>query len=219
MSRLKNTKKLFFDKYLYKVSVWSALSEQFRGKSIDHTEASLRQILNEMEYKGETSRLVGNQWYSKTVTVQDVRLTLALAILASGVDDYHFRVEGNTLSFYVNDETALGTVCDLFDNTGKIREVCRPENDKIKDFLLANPKQIIRAEYSHKYKVTVNALRDADSFKQWAEKLPKLKVMPKNNYTVGGYFYVADLKTLSLCQIFLGDRICRVDELRSFSEI
>ena len=43
--------------------------------------------------------------------------------------------------------------------------------------------------------------------------------MPRNDYLIGGYFYVADQKTLSLCRIFLGDKIRRVDELRTFEEI
>ena len=219
MSRLKKTKKLFYDKYLYKICVFTPLSTHFRGKDIKGTQCALRVILDEMEYRGETERITGSRWNSKKITIQDVRRDLALSILAQGLDSFHFRVEGGTLSFYTNDETALDTVIALYDGNWSIREICKPESDKIKEFLLANPKQIIRPEYSHKYKVTVNGLDDPESFKDWAAKLPKLKVMPRNNYRVGGYFYVADQKTLSLCRIFLGDKIRRVDELRTLEEI
>ena len=219
MSRLKKTKKLFYDKYLYKICVFTPLSTHFRGKDIEATQCSLRAILDEMEYRGETERITGSRWNSKKITIQNVRRDLALSIMAQGLEDFHFRVEGGTLSFYTNDETALDTAIALYDGMWDIREICKPENDKIKEFLLSNPKQIIRPEYSHKYKVTINGLDDPESFKDWAAKLPKLKVMPKNNYRIGGYFYVADQKTLSLCRIFLGDKIRRVDELRTLEEI
>lgn len=217
MKQLKKTKKLFYDKYVYKIVVITPLASMFRGASIENTLAELDHFLRSMEYQGETTKTVGSRWNSRNVTIQEVRRDLALVHLLSSESDYFVRVEGDLLSIYSSDENIIDTGSELYD--GHVREVWRPENDKIKDFLLSTPKQIIRAEYSHKYKVTVNGLPDPSTFKQWAEKIPKLKIMAKNDYYIGGYFYVADQKTLSLCRIFLGDKIRRVDELRTFEEI
>lgn len=217
MKQLKKTKKLFYDKYVYKIVVLTPLASMFRGASMEDTLTEIDHFLRSMEYQGETEKSVGTRWNSRKVTIQEVRRDLALVHLLSSESNYFIRVEGDMLSVYSNDENIMDTGAELYQ--GCLREVWRPESDKVKDFLLTNPKQIIRPEYSHKYKVTINGLSDPESFKEWAVKLPKLKVMPRNDYRVGGYFYVADQKTLSLCRIFLGDRIRRVDELRTFEEI
>ena len=204
-------------KYVYKIVVVTPLASMFRGADTENTLAEIDHFLRSMEYQGETAKTVGSRWNSRKVTIQEVRRDLALVHLLSSESDYFVRIEGDILSVYSSDESIIDTVTELYQ--GHLREVWRPENDKIKAFLLGNPKQIIRTEYSHKYKVTVNGLSDPVTFIQWAEKIPKLKIMSKNNYDIGGYFYVADQKTLSLCRIFLGDRIRRVDELRTFDEI
>lgn len=195
------------------------MASEFRGNSIRNTIDNLQNEYLSMQELGEKERTFGSRWNSKVVTIDDVQRALLLSKLAADLNDFHFRVEGSILSFYTNSEPTLTQIVELYKNTYCIREIWRPESDKVKNFLLSNPKKIIRPEYSHKYKVTVNGLKDPDNFKEWAQKLPKLKIMPNNNYQVGGYFYVSDEKTLSLCRIFLGDKIRRVDELRTLDEI
>lgn len=219
MSRFKKTKKLFYDKYIYKVSLQCHIASEFRGNNIRNTIDNLQNDFLSMKELGESQRTFGSRWNSKVIKIDDLERALILARMAADLNDYHFRVEGSILSFYTNSDPTVNQIVDLYENTYCIREIWRPENDKIKTFLLSNPKKIIRPEYSHKYKVTINGLKDPDNFKEWAKQLPKLKIMPRNNYQVGGYFYVSDEKTLSLCRIFLGDRIRRVDELRTLDEI
>lgn len=215
----KRTKKLFYDKYVYKVTVWTNLAEHFRGNDMSATTLYIQNIYDNMILKGENERSWGSRWNTKNITLEQVQREVAFCHLISSLESYHVRVEGSHLSVYTNDEGFLDTASELYKQPYALKEIWRPENDKIKEFLLSNPKKILRPEYSHKYKVTVNSIPDAESFKQWASKLPKLKVMSKNNYVVGGYFYVADEKTLSLCRIFLGSRIRRVDEILLESEI
>lgn len=215
----KQTKKLFYDKFVYKVTVVTALAENFRGNDISATAHYLQHVYEKMVEKNETEKSWGSRWNVKTIKLHQVQRDIEYCHLISLLDSYHVRVEGNHLSIYTNDLKFLESTKTLYNEPYVLREIWQPENDKIKEFLLTNPKKIIRPEYSHKYKVTVNGIPDIESFKQWASKLPKLKVMPRNNYVVGGYFYVADEKTLSLCRIFLGDRIRRVDEIFLESEI
>lgn len=217
--RNKQTKKLFYDKFVYKVTVVTALAENFRGNDIPATSHYLQHVYEKMVEKNETEKSWGSRWNIKTIKLHQVQRDITFSHLISSLDSYHVRVEGNHLSVYTNDLDFLENTKKLYDEPYALREMWLPENDKIKDFLLSNPKKIIRPEYSHKYKVTVNSIPDIESFKQWASKLPKLKVMSRNNYTIGGYFYVADEKTLSLCRIFLGDRIRRVDEILLENEI
>jgi len=212
----KKTKKLFFDRYLYKIAVITPLASNFRGNDMDQTRRYLDSYKDTMLRDGSTETLVGHSWNRVQVRLDEVYRDLAFTVLLETQTDSTIRIEGTTLSFYTNEETDIDTIVELYDY--HVKEISKPADDKIKDFLLANPKTIIRPEYSHKYKVTVNPLDDSAGFKGWAKQLPKLKVMP-HNYRLGGYFYVADTKTLSLCHLFLGDRIRRVDELRTVSEI
>jgi hypothetical protein len=133
------------------------------------------------------------------------------------LSDYTLRVESSSLGLYSNDIDFIEKVTTIKDI--HIEETSQAADNKVKEFLLSTPKAIIRKEYTHKYKVTVNALWDsADSFTTWAHKLPKIKTTG-NNYKFGGYFYVADEKTLSLCHIFLSDKVRKVEELVTFEEI
>jgi hypothetical protein len=213
----KKTKKLFFDRYLYKVAVRTPLALHFRGNDLESTRRKIDAIRNKMTHHNETETYVGHSWNRTRVSLDTVNRDLATIVLLESQEDCVIRVESTTLSVYSNDESVVDTMTDIY-NKWDVYEVSRPENDKIKDFLLANPKAILREEFSHKYKVTVNPLDDSSAFKQWAKNLPKIKVM-RNDYRLGGYFYVADLKTLSMCRLFLSDKIRRVDELHAFEEI
>jgi hypothetical protein len=212
----KKTKKLFFDRYLYKVAVRTPLALHFRGNDLESTRRKIDAIRNKMAHHNETETYVGHSWNRTKVSLDTVNRNLATIVLLESHPDCVIRVENTTLSVYSNEESIIDTMADIY--KWEVYEVSRPENDKIKDFLLTNPKTILREEFSHKYKVTVNPLDDSSAFKQWAKNLPKIKVM-RNDYHLGGYFYVADLKTLSMCRLFLSDKIRRVDELHTFEEI
>lgn len=216
MSLSKKTKKLFFDRYLYKIAVRTILAKEFRGNDMEKTRIAIDHVKNTMLRNGDTEIYVGISWNRSRVTLNEVYRDLAMIVLLESQQDYLIRVEGHSLAFYTNDESAIETVDELYDVN--VREICKPADDKIKEFLLANPKSIIREEFTHRYKVTVNPIEDSTAFKQWAEQLPKIKVM-RTDYLFGGYFYVADLKTLSMCRLFLADKIRRVDELRTYNEI
>lgn len=212
----RKTKKLFFDRYLYKVAIRTPSALHFRGNDLENTRRKIDAIRNKMIHNGETETFVGHSWNRVQISLDQVNRDLATIVLLESQEDCTIRVESSTLSIYSNDESVVDTMTDMY--KWHVYEVSKPENDKIKDFLLANPKTILREEFSHKYKVTVNPLDDSSAFKQWAKNLPKIKVM-RNNYQLGGYFYVADLKTLSMCRLFLANKIRRVDELHTFEEI
>lgn len=216
MNLSKKTKKLFFDRYLYKIAVSTPLASSFRGNDMDKTRSAIDSYKDVMLRDGSTETLVGHTWHRVQVRLDEVYRDLAFTVLLETQTDATIRVEGNTLSFYTNEDTAVDTVAELYDY--HVKEISKPANDKIKEFLLTNPKAIIREEFSHKYKVTINPVDDAAAFKQWAKQLPKIKVM-RNDYRLGGYFYVADLKTLSMCRLFLSNKIRRIDELHILEEI
>lgn len=220
MSRLQKTKKLFFDRYLYKVSAISPIADTFRGKNLDSTEEKLSSMLLALKSTKEFSLSLNrfNIRPRRYATKDDLNIALDVCKFVKTLADYHFRVEGQILNFYTNSETDIDHFVRLFPQD-LIRYVVKPESDSIKNVLLSTPKTIISQGYTHKYKVTINPLgKSAEDFKTWSDKLPKIKRVG-DSYKYGGYFYVADLKTLSLCQLFLADKIRRVDELVTPEEI
>ena len=212
----KKTTKLFFGKYVYKVAVRLPVASKFRGNNLKRISEDL-ESLKEQFANNKLTRMQMGSWSRSSFTIEDVFLGMNLVDVLETLSSYTLRVEGSTLGLYSNDDDFFHKVLSI--SGVYIEETSEPVDQKTKTFLLTTPKTIIRKEYTHKYKVTVNALwESADNFKAWAIKLPKIKTT-NNKYRFGGHFYVADEKTLSLCHIFLADKIRKVEELVTTTEI
>ena len=212
----KKTTKLFFGKYVYKVALRLPVAPTFRGNQLTVIKLELA-ILKERFATNKTNRIQVGGWNRQLASKDDVDRAIAVADALDTLSSYTLRVESTTLGLYSNDDDFFHKILSI---PGiQVEETAEPADAKTKEFLLSTPKAIIRKEYTHKYKVTVNALWDsADNFKTWAGKLPKIKTT-NNKYKFGGHFYVADEKTLSLCHIFLADKIRKIEQLVTTTEI
>jgi len=214
----KTTNKLFFNKYVNKVSVRNPLARFFRGNRLESISLGIAGIKEQFTDPHQTSVQIGSRWtYKSHARLTDVIVAEELITVLQSLSSYTLRVESNSLGLYSNDADFVDKVLGI--SNIHIEETSQAANDKTKEFLLKTPKAIIRKEYTHKYKVTINALwEDASPFLMWANKLPKIKTTG-NDYKFGGYFYVTDDKTLSLCRIFLGNKLRKVEELVTSEEI
>jgi hypothetical protein len=214
----KKTTKLFFNRFVYKVAVRTPLSTLFRGKNLPNTRQQIEVLADRFSNNRVSSTNITNGWRSRQqATSTDVFVGLLLLDQLESLSDFTLRVENSTLGLYSNDLDFISKIINIVNID--VEEIAVPETDEVRDFLLSNPKAIIRGEYTHKYKVTITGLWDsADNFKEWAVKLPKIKTT-NNKYKYGGHFYVADEKTLSLCHIFLADKIRKVEQLVTTTEI
>jgi hypothetical protein len=214
MKPFKQTSKLFFDKYVNKISITNVLASEFRSKDIVRAESQIKAIAVQVENSPD-GRIQIRSWRKQYVNVSDIMYVIKIIDILRNETEYCLRVEGSILGIYTNKDTIIDSVYQL----GSVREISKPVNNQVKEFLLANPYSIISKEYTHKYKVTVNPLRDSsESFHSWAEKIPSIKLL-KRTYYGEGYFYAANEKTLGMCKIFLGNKIRRVDEMYLLSEI
>jgi hypothetical protein len=214
MKPFKQTSKLFFDKYVNKISITNILASEFRSRDVVRAESQIKAIAVQVGNSPD-GRIQIRSWKKQYVTVADVMYVSKIIDVLRDETEYCLRVESNILGIYTNNDAIIDSVQQL----GSVREISKPVNSQIKEFLLANPRSIISKKYTHKYKVTVNPLKDSsESFHSWAEKIPSIKLL-KRTYHGEGYFYAANEKTLGMCKIFLGNKIRRVDEMYLLSEI
>lgn len=213
----KKTNKLFYDRYVNKISIYYDLAEDFRNSEIENLQITFDSYKLTLENsKGEPVNI--GRWHKRPLTQDNLAVGIRLVDILRANPDFSIRVEGRILSIYSNDDSVIDSISKI--SGVSIRYMSMPANSKIKDFLLKNPKKIISKEYTHKYKVTVNPLRDQEeNFREWAKKLPKIKLNSKSLRRSDGYFYVEDEKTLGLCRLFLSNRIRRIDELVREDEI
>lgn len=212
----KLTKKAFFGKYIYKVAIQLPVASAFRGKNLLVTKLQIAMLVERLNRNGNKS-ITLDGWRRSSASPDDLRIANDIISILESVPDFTLRVEYNTLGLYFNDKDVFDRIINI--KNVIVEETSVPADDKTRDFLLTSPKSIIRDEYTHKYKVTIAGLdHNAASFKEWAQKLPKIKTTG-NQYKYGGHFYVADEKTLSLCRIYLSDKIRKVEELVTSSEI
>ena len=154
MKPYKQTSKLFFDKYVNKISVTNVLVSEFRSRNIVRAEIQIKAIAKEIE-KSPDGRLQIRSWRKKYATVSDVMYVNKLINILGKETDYILRVEGEILGIYTNSDSLI----DSIQQVGNVREISKPANDRVRAFLLANPNSIISKKYTHKYRVTVNPLR------------------------------------------------------------
>lgn len=215
MSHLsKTTSKLYFKKYASKVMIITNLASIFRDRNLDRIRDQLETLIQNKTKS--TIVQVGSIWNKKYAPIHEVQTVIELIDLLKLEKEFTTRVEVNTLNIYSNNDKLIEDISEL---DLSIYEVRTPSSDKIKDYLLTNPNTIIKKTYTHKYKVSINGLwDDATSFKEWAAKLSKVKTT-KNSYKYGGYFYVADEKTLNLCRLYLSNKISAIEQLVNVDEI
>jgi hypothetical protein len=216
----KQTNKLFFGKYVYKVALETAFATYFRSRQLDNIKSRLESEWLAAQQAGESRMKVGAKYIwreSSWADEHDVRAVQALIDQLEDLENYTLRIEGRRLGVYFNDESYIEKITAI---PGiQIKEIAQPKDPRTRDYLLSTPKVIIRKDYTHKYKVTVNSLLDqGDNFKQWAQKISKIK-LSSSDFRYEGHFYVADEKTLDLCRIFLGDRLRKVEQLVTSKEI
>lgn len=218
MLSYKKTSKLFYDKFVNKISFTTPVSISFRNKS------EIPELLHVFEaYRIRIDKTksgvieVGKSWNPKRLSRVELEFATKLVELLLKEQEYGIRVEGTTVGVYTNNDKLVDQIQQIC--PGEIKEISKPSNSTIKQFLLENPNKIIARTYTHKFKVTFNPLKNnAESFREWCANMPKVKLHTLDpNYE--GFFYVSDLKILSLCKIFLGDKIRRVDEIVTLDEI
>ena len=218
--RKQKTSKLFFDKYVNKVVINVPLATLFRDRNLDNVKATLDQYIKLLDAIPTGYIEFNSRWSRRRYSHSDVFQAYRIYEELVQHKDFVIRVEGIYLGIYSNDDDLMEYFTSL--NPEKIDTLSMPESAESKEFLLSQSNTIIVKNKSHEYKLKLNPLGDAASaFVEWASKLPGVKIFKKERVYrwSNGIVYVSNDKTLTLCKLYLGDKISRIDRLALSDEI
>lgn len=218
--RKQKTSKLFFDKYVNKVVINAPLATLFRDRNLTNVKATLDQYLKLLDASANGYIEFNSRWSRRRYSHSDIFQAYRIYDELVQEQDYTLRVEGVYLGIYSNNDELTEYLAEL--TPGKTDVLFMPENAESKQFLLSQSNTIIVKNKTHDYKLKLNPLGDATpAFIEWASKLPGVKIFKKERVyqRSHGVMYVPNDKTLTLCKLYLGDKIARVDRLALKDEI
>lgn len=216
------TKKLHYNKYLYKIDIGNALAAWFRTEVQKGNLEYLKTRLDECQLlhnNGETLY----RWAFRTQVPIDNQDFLDAKIIYNKLlpaEDYKIRIDSwHSLIIYSNDKELL---VDIGNNI-KNKHVTFWEPKKENIDILKNTKSIILVDHEpeFKYKVMFNYKRIDPNFGNWLEKNNNnlIKVGKKtlrnvkSGYAFNNYIYVKTEKILSLLDIMTPNNIRSIEEL------
>ena len=214
------SKKLFYDTYIYKLGVYNPVAFIFRNKNLSHA----RKVIDELQFNIDNKE---NLQYKTCPTalrhidvhVDDIHdLKYLLTQFQEDNSEYMVRCEGRKMGIFSNDERwltqiskNLNCVCDFYE----------PHENTI-DILINNKNILIKnPPFSYEYKVTLGDKIIDSNFYNWAKvNADKVRVSPgllrtiyNKGYTKGKYLYLRDAKILTLAHLFLSGNITRIDTI------
>jgi hypothetical protein len=211
----RETHKLFWDEYLYKLVIHNKIARIFRNKNLSYAKQALVP-LKEAHDSGLPLNFVKSkrQDFIKEDQYLDAEKLLNHF---STANNYKIRIESATLTVYSNDKLWLETVANSL-TPRNVYEFWEPSSTSI-THLIKNT-VILEEKINYQFRVTLGSRRGNLGFAQFAKKNPHLvrlgpkllKEMENEGWVSGMYFYARDEKVIELCHIML-DNMRRVDKV------
>jgi len=221
--KLFETKKLHYNKYLYKLEIRNSLAHIFRTEfqqkgDFKWAKEKLDNI-NKFHKPNDVSIKVhwdASKWFD-TIRSTDFYDAITILRILEKNSDYKIRCETCNLIIYSNDKSFLVKLGNAVNYCHT--ELYEPKLENID--LLKNNENIILTNKQPKfeYKITFGKQRGSPGLAKWIENNPNLAKIGKiaseacanEGWVKGLYFLVRDKKTLFLVQMMVGNNIQRID--------
>lgn len=220
--KFKETNKLFYKKFVYKFEIpginpYYLQKQEFRKYKVNMFREYRYLKSNKYHSPLETAlyhKIKSKEHYSLR-TFLKIHFTLA-DLLQLHSSDCKFVAGYESMFLYTNSDQLYSDLINFFSTYIEL-EVTRPKTEKIKNFLLNNPNAIVNNTTNHRYKVSFKSLSHKDSneltkFIEWAINTKNVKIRDYFFDYDLRYFYVDDYKSISMCQLMVGNLIRRVQE-------
>jgi hypothetical protein len=218
---LKTTNKLFYKKWLYKITAsFESVNYAKRCSYI-----TLRELANSSRIYSRLDPSRVNELIQLKMKLENWKDTF----------DFYSRAEGNSISFFTNDYKFIVEIKSYFKKS--ITEIVEPESVDTAKLLTDNVNIVICEKLpknNQRYKVYLNGKHSinadlAMNFYNWAVKydqkidipygLKNSLVSNRNFKPYGYYFYISDDKILSMALMFLGKHVQTTEKFLLKSEL
>lgn len=218
-----SSNKLFYSKYIYKLTIYNRLSNIFRselqrGKELSYARAKLDEYnhyyTNGLPIVKTVFRTETNVPNEDFLDARDIYKSLR-----KSKEDYLIRVSIGQITIYSNDKSLLTSIGSKLRTVNL--EFFQPEI-KIANFLQNNQDVVIvQRKPQFSLRVTLGRQNGSTDLANWLKnnkdksKVGKktLEYLETQGYVDGLYFYLRDEKLLHLITLICGDNIRRVQKL------
>jgi|TARA_B110000914_G_C15428046_1_gene429948 hypothetical protein len=208
----RETVKLFYDEYSYKLVVVNALVHIFREKNLRIAQVALTALQQQYD-QGEPLRQ-GQYSLKKPIELSTFIEAKNLYTEFYKQEDYKLRVSGPRMQIYSHDISWLKMLGNKFNGA---LELWEPNKENISKL----HKNIIFVDHpvEYEYKITLGYSCDS-GLAAWIRNNPGkakagdvcLSAIESNGYIRGMYFYARDDKIIQLLSLFVG-KLARIDKL------
>lgn len=217
----KETKKLHYKKYLYKVELRNEMADIFRSElnkgseKLGHARKKLEAVKKEYNESGSYYLIRYN--HRRMIHHTDFVESQKLYKILLSANDYKIRCENSFLNVYTNDKKLIDLIIKKC--LEGVVQYWTVDDSKI-EFLTNNlDTVIVDSVPEHKFKCYLNHNDMRPTYEWLANNQDKIKIgywclqNVKGGYANNNYFYVRDEKVLLLAQMVLGNCIRRVERL------
>lgn len=199
--QIKQTSKLFSNKYKYKIVLVTPGAGWFRGGNLDN-------VLEQLSSLNQAN----NHWNKKVRTAEEKDYILAIHKVLSKISDYEIRVENPLISIYSNVEKNIELLAKIDASHVKYASVPALDNLEIN--------KVIVKKLDYDYKLTLGRTKqDFASFVAWCKDNKKIRLperarrdLSKTHSWGGAHFYVKDEKALLMVKMFLSTHINKIEQ-------
>ena len=227
--KIVDTKKKFFNNYLYKAVVYAPGCRIILNK---HDQDAHSLLAIRLQFLTETkSYNYGGSWFRST-SAENLRKEARPDQLQFYIDNKEkfknlvkIRIEEPHISLYSNDENQLYNICQS-SYGNRLVEIHRPFNDSSKE-ILERGEIVIHSDIDYQYKIMMKecVVRDSNikqSLSNYLYNLGNEVKVPKSLYRnlqspsvyfMGGYFYAAQEDIITFINLICPDLIARIYKL------
>ena len=213
------TKKLFYDKYLYKLGVYNPLGFIFRNKNLTNARAVIDELqLHQEEDQPIQYKTCADALRHIDINVDELHDLKYLLTQFQETENFMVRCEQRKVGIFSNDDgwlkrigKKLDCLCDFYEPA-----------ESTANLLLGNKNILIKdTPFAYEFKVTLGSGKIDPNFYNWAKTNPEkvrvspglLRVIGQRGYVKGKYLYLRDEKVLTLAMLFLSGNISRLDTI------
>lgn len=224
--KLRETKKLHYNKYLYKLSIPNYCASFFRTefqKDGQLNYARQRLDVLHQHYDKKSSRITvpwgGGARFYERIPVEHYYDAIYIYRHLKGKTGYLIRCEIHNLNIYSNDRKFLISLGNKLKH--HFIEFWEPAPEDTEKLLTGENIILVDKEPKYQYKITLGKGKGSPSLASWIDANPRLAKIGdvakeecyNNGYVKGYYFFVRDTKSLFIAQMIVGDNIQRIDRL------